>query len=185
MSVRSLRPEEIAEVEKVFGDGLDVTRCRIYEGSDFPNLIGRIGAFLRGKKPPDANAITVRNTSYFPRSLNTSDPKHELWLTDTGWLMHELTHQWQYQHDGIRYLLEAIFAPTYVYTPDGETHNDALKGASKAGKKFRDFNREQQGDIVRDYYWSTKLEPPEADRSGWDDYMQEVRTPVAKERPRT
>jgi len=185
MSVRSLRPEEIAEIEKVFGGGLDITRCRISEGSQFPNLVGRIGAFFRRTKPPDANAITVGNTSYFPRVLITDKPNDPGWLTDMGWLMHELTHQWQYQHDGIRYLFEAMFAPTYVYTPTGETHNDALKGSHKSGKTFRDFNREQQGDIVRDYYWSTKLEPPDADRSGWDDYMKEVRTPVAKERPRT
>jgi hypothetical protein len=183
MSVRSLRKEEIDEVEKVFGPGLDVTRCRVDEGSQFPNLIGRIGAFFRHTDPPEANAITVGNTSYFPRVLTTDKPDDKLWLTDMGWLIHELTHQWQYQHDGIRYLIEAILSPTYVYTPDGETHNTALKGFAKMDKKFRDFNREQQGDIVRDYFWSTKLEPPDADRSGWDSYIQEVRTPAKMEAP--
>jgi hypothetical protein len=180
MSTRSLRPEEIAEARQVFGDGLDYTRCRITEGSDFPNFIGRVGAFFRGAKPPEANAITVRDTTYFPRVLTTDKPTDNLWLTDIGWLMHELTHQWQYQHDGLRYLIEAIFAPTYVYTDPNERPNDALKRSSQAGKKFRDFNREQQGDIVRDYYWSLRLEPADADRSGWDPYLVELRVPPGK-----
>lgn len=180
MSIRSLRPEEIIEARLVFGDGLDYTRCRVFEGSEFPNFIGRVGAFFRGAKPPEANAITVRDTTYFPRVLTTNKPTDNLWLTDIGWLMHELTHQWQYQHDGLRYLIEAILRPIYVYTNPGERPNDALKRAQRAGKKFRDFNREQQGDIVRDYYWSLRLEPPDADRSGWDPYLVELRTPPSK-----
>lgn len=185
MTVRLLRPEELEQVKKVFGDGLDVDKVRINEGSDFPNFIGRVGAFFRGTKPPEHNAITVGNTCYFPITLKTDDPTDANWLRDMGWLMHELTHAWQYQHDGFRYLIEAIFSPTYVYVNPGETPNTSLKGFSKAGKKFRDFNREQQGDIVRDYFWSTQLDGPTADRSGWDEYLAEVRTPVIKERPRS
>ncbi len=177
MSIRALRPEEIAEARLVFGNGLDYTRCRVFERSEFPNFIGRVGAFFRGTQPPEANAITVRNTTYFPRVLTTNKPTENLWLTDIGWLMHELTHQWQFQHDGLRYLFEAIVAPTYVYTNPGERPNDALKRASQAGKKFRDFNREQQGDVVRDYYWSLRLEPADADRSGWDPFLTEIRVP--------
>ncbi len=180
MSIRALRPEEIIEARLVFGDGLDYTRCRVFERSELPNVIGRIGAFLRGAKPPEANAITVRNTTYFPRVLTTDQPTGNLWLTDIGWLMHELTHQWQYQHDGFRYLIEAILHSIYVYTAPNERPNDALKRYSQAGKKFRDFTREQQGDIVRDYYWSLRLEPPEADRSGWDPYLAELRVSPPK-----
>ena len=180
MSIRALRPEEIAEARLVFGDGLDYTRCRVFERSEFPNFIGRVGSFFRGTPPPEANAITVRNTTYFPRVLTTNNVTDRLWLTDIGWLMHELTHQWQFQHDGLRYLFEAIVAPTYVYTNPGERPNDALKRAGQAGKKFRDFNREQQGDVVRDYYWSLRLEPADADRSGWDPYLAEIRVPPGK-----
>ena len=180
MSIRSLRPAEIAEARLVFADGLDYTRCRVNEGSDFPNFIGRVGAFLRGGKPPEANAITVRDVTYFPRVLTTDKPTDNSWLTDIGWLMHELTHQWQYQHDGFRYLIEAILHSVYVYTAPGERPNDALKRYSLAGQKFRDFTREQQGDIVRDYYWSLRLEPADADRLGWDPYLIEIRMPPGK-----
>ena len=92
-----------------------------------------------------------------------------------GWLIHELTHQWQYQHIGIRYLIEAILAPTYVYAPPGQSPNEALKELSQAGKHFKDFNREQQADILRDYYDNLKRSQ---DVSGWDLYLQEVRTPA-------
>ena len=183
MSLRILCAEELAEVEKVFSVGLDVTRARINEGSSLPDWIGRIGAKLRGTAPPEHNAITLGNVSYFPVTLTTNDPTNSLWLRDMGWLMHELTHQWQYQHDGIIYLYQAVFqSPTYQYAPDGQSQDDALKGFSKAGKVFRDFNREQQGDIVRDYYFFLQQS---RDVSAWDTYLKELRElPAHKERLR-
>ncbi len=174
MSVRALNAIELAEVKAVFQDGLDLMRVRILEGSQFPNMVGRIGAFFRGTKPPEANAITLANTSYFPVSLTTANPDDPLWLRDMGWLMHELTHQWQFQHVGIGYLLQAILAPTYVYAPPGQSPNEALKDFSQAGKHFEAFNREQQGDIVRDYYFTVKQSQ---DVSGWAAFLAEVRTP--------
>ena len=48
MPIRALRAEELAEVEKVFSTGLDVTRVRINENASLPDLVGRIGAKLRG-----------------------------------------------------------------------------------------------------------------------------------------
>ena len=174
MSVRALNAVELAEVKSVFQSGLDLMRVRINEGSDFPNWIGRIGAFFRGTKPPEANAITVGNTSYFPVTLTTSNPDDPLWLRDVGWLMHELTHQWQFQQVGMGYLVQAILAPTYVYAPPGQSPNEALRDFCQAGKHFADFNREQQGDIVRDYYFNLKQNQ---DVSGWDAFLAEVRTP--------
>ncbi len=178
MPIRTLRAEELAEVDKVFGPGLDITRVRVNEGSALPNLIGRIGAALRGAKPPENNAITLMNTAYFPVILVTNNPQHPNWLRDMGWLMHELTHAWQYQHDGIIYLYQAVFqSPTYQYAPAGETVDGALKNFHQAGKVFRDFNREQQGDIVRDYYFYLKQN---ADVSAWEPYLKEVRLPPPK-----
>jgi hypothetical protein len=109
MPIRALRAEELAEVEKVFSTGLDVTRVRIHENASLPNWVGTIGAKLRGLPPPEHNAITLGNTCYFPVTLTTNDPANPLWLRDMGWLMHELTHAWQYQHDGIIYLYQAVF----------------------------------------------------------------------------
>jgi hypothetical protein len=183
MPIRVLRAEELAEVEKVFSTGLDVTRVRVNEDNSLPDWIGRVGAKLRGASPPEHNAITLGNTCYFPVTLTTNDPANSLWLRDMGWLMHELTHAWQYQHDGIIYLYQAIFkSTTYQYAPIGQSQDDALKGFSKAGKVFRDFNREQQGDIVRDYYFFLKQN---RDVTAWDTYLKDLHElPAHKERQR-
>lgn len=176
MAARTLRPDEQAVAQQIFQTGLDYTRVRISEGSQLPNQIGQIGAFLRGKPPPQANAITVGNTSYFPRDLTPDE-------IDIAWLMHELTHQWQYQHTGIIYLAQAILAPTYVYCNAGETPAAALTRCYSAGKTFASFNREQQGDIVRDYYFATKqaLDPAamQIALSAWAPYLQMLRQPKA------
>jgi hypothetical protein len=172
MAARTLRPDEQAIAQQIFQNGLNYARVRISEGSQIPNRIGQIGAFLRGKPAPQANAITVGNTSYFPRLL-TADQ------VDIAWLMHELTHQWQYQHTGMIYLAQAILAPTYVYCNAGETPAAALARCTSMGKTFASFNREQQGDIVRDYYFAMKqaLDPVAARGvlSAWEPYLRMLR----------
>ena len=167
MATRALNPIERAEVQAIFGAGLNLDRVRIREETPVGNWVGRIGAWLKRQPSPAANAITVGNVSYFPRTL-TGD------LTDMGWLIHELTHQWQYQQVGIQYLFQAIAAPTYVYEKAGQRPSDAVKELSEKGQKFSDFNREQQGNIVRDYYWALKQNE---DVSGWEKYLKEIRTP--------
>jgi hypothetical protein len=173
VAVRSLRPFEQAIAQQIFQNGLDYERIRINEGSQLPNRIGQLGALLRGKPAPQANAVTVGNTSYFPRELTSDD-------VDMGWLMHELTHQWQYQHVGIVYLAQAIVAPTYVYCNQGETPANALSRCSSEGKTFFSFNREQQGDIVRDYYFASKQALDSIAQlalSAWAPYLQALRKP--------
>ena len=170
MATRSLYPQELVEVQHIFGVGLDTARVIISEGNPLPNWVGRIGAFIKRCPAPVENAITVRDTSYFPREL-TAD------VTDVAWLIHELTHQWQYQHDGIRYLFEALRARTYVYTAPGETPSAALKRLWRENKKFRDFNREQQGDIIRDCYLAMKQPLAPQDLAAWEPYLREIREP--------
>ena len=174
MAVRTLRPDEQTVAQQIFENGLDLTSVLISEGSQIPNRIGLIGALLRGRPAPQANAVTVGNTSYFPRDLTSDD-------IDIGWLMHELTHQWQYQHVGMVYLAQAIAAPTYVYCNADETPTAALTRCSGEGKTFASFNREQQGDIVRDYYFASKqaLDPVAAQGvlSAWEPYLRVLRQP--------
>ncbi len=170
MPTRSLHPHELFEVQNVFRTGLDTARVVISEGDALPNWVGRIGAALKGQPPPKENAITVGNTSYFPRALTSS-------VTDLAWLIHELTHQWQYQHFGIRYLFEALRATTYVYANENESHDAALKRLWSENKKFSDFNREQQGDIVRDYFFALKQPPPYPDLAAWEPYLHDLRLP--------
>jgi hypothetical protein len=170
MSTRPLHPYELTEVQNVFRAGLDTARVRISEGDALPNWVGRIGAALKGQPPPKENAITIRNTSYFPRALTSS-------ISDLAWLIHELTHQWQYQHFGIRYLFEALRASTYVYANENEPHDIALKRLWNENKAFGDFNREQQGDIVRDYFFALKDPTSASDLTAWEPYLHDLRLP--------
>lgn len=172
MGTRMLNEIELTEVKLVFHNALDTNRVRVSENSSFTNALGRIGAFYRRTAAPTLNAATIGNTSFFPVQLVSNNPNDPNWLSHLGWLMHELTHQWQYQQFGIVYLFQAIIAPTYTYAPAGETPNQALMQFTQAGKRFGDFNREQQGDIVRDYYFSLKQG---RDVGSWDPYLMDVR----------
>lgn len=180
MPTRPLSPSEIAEARKVFGDGLDYDQARVAEGAYFPpNFIADIGAFFQGKKRTWDNAITVGNTAYFPRLLRTDPASLEAGeLVDIAWLMHELTHVWQFQQVGWRYLYETIRVQAqlgmeaYNYTGKHKSKKLAMRSAQQENKRFEDFNYEQQGDIVRDYYFALRAsDEPEA----WEPIVAGVR----------
>lgn len=85
---------------------------------------------------------------------------HTIFLPQTGrhtrenWplVMHELTHVYQYEHVGTRYLGEAIYM---LVKTKRDCYNygfvEGLRTAVVAGKRYRDYNREQQAMIVQDY----------------------------------
>jgi hypothetical protein len=68
-------------------------------------------------------------------------------------LVHELTHVYQYEKVGTRYMTEAIYMLI-------KTRRDCYQYGGTAGliqahqqqKRFADFNREQQAQIIQDYY---------------------------------
>lgn len=66
-------------------------------------------------------------------------------------LIHELVHVWQYEKLGAVYIPRALRAQ---YTSEGYNYGGvaALKNALIDGKGLLDFNFEQQGDIISDYY---------------------------------
>lgn len=85
-------------------------------------------------------------------------------------VLHELIHVFQYERAGSRYFAEALLAQQregYDYGgPAG------LLTARGQGKRLRNFNREQQAQIVQDYYLHL--------RHGWDvaafePYIEELR----------
>lgn len=63
-------------------------------------------------------------------------------------VVHELTHVAQYHKVGTVYMVEALHAQ---YVGEGYPYGDLSK-AIKNGKRFSDFNREQQATICEDYY---------------------------------
>jgi len=155
-SVRGLYAWEIQEARRVFGNQLNYEQARIHECSAWPDWIHHIGLRLQGQKPRSDthNAITLGNHIYFPVCLldHLVGPDDPLFYK-LGWLIHELTHIWQYQHLGWPYLFKALNVQlkegTKAYQFGGE---DGLHTRNSQGWKLSDFNLEQQGDIARSYY---------------------------------
>jgi hypothetical protein len=73
-------------------------------------------------------------------------------------LVHEIIHVYQYERAGSRYFAEALLGlheEGYGYGgPEG------LIAAAGKGKRFADFNREQQAQIAQDYLAALRLRAP-------------------------
>ena len=180
-NVRELTDFEIHEARQIFGDRLDYGRIRIFEGANLPNFLDDIGRFIKKMPPREENiknAITLGNYCFFGRTLKTdeiTDLDSELdanQLNEMSWLMHELTHAWQYQTKGWKYLWEALDAQiklgTKVYEFGGE---DNLRKEKERGRTLRDFNLEQQGSIVQKYYEKLKRKD---DTSAFAPFIQQI-----------
>jgi hypothetical protein len=175
---RRLYAWEIDEFKPVFGSSLDYGRVWIHECTSWPDLADRLGRRLKGMAPPgerDHNAVTLGNHCYFPVPL----PTHPLPLGDResyklDWLIHELTHAWQYQKLGWEYLWLAIRAQLkereLAYDFGGES---GLVKSHQKSIHFKKFNPEQQGNIVQSYYVRKR---GNQDVSAWEPFIEELRT---------
>ena len=111
-------------------------------------------------------AFTTWRTVNFPR--NGRHTRANLAI-----LVHELTHVYQYERVGSRYLGEAIYMliktkrACYDYG-----HVDGLCQAQAVGKRYKEYNREQQAQIVQDYFSCCQHG---LDVSAYEPFMQEVR----------
>ena len=124
---------------RIAGDRQYYWRVRIDEWS----LIAHYGAWdyrRRRKKKASGMAMTIYNTIHFSRRLETGAGED-----DMDWLIHELTHIAQHERLGGVFMVESLIA-------QGGQGYDYGGPPSLAGRNFSDFNREQQGDIAKDYY---------------------------------
>lgn len=153
--VRRLHAWEIQEAQRVFGPALDYEKIRIHECSGWTNTINRLGAWFRRQSSAGIdNAVTLGNHCYFPVRLPQElVSPGEAEFEKLPWLMHELTHTWQYQRMGWKYFFTAISAQIRIgssaYRYGGQ---QALLQIQLQGFLLSDFNLEQQGEIARDYY---------------------------------
>jgi hypothetical protein len=184
MPRRALSACELAEAQLVFGDGLDYTRAFVWENSPWPNWIADAGAALHRYKRNWNNAVTVGDTSYFPVTLRTTTEMLASGdLSDISWLMHELTHQWQFQRLGWNYLWRALQVQVgsglqgYNYQAHHPSKDEALRASRAEGKTLMHFNMEQQGDLARDYYITLKQGQ---DHSAWEPYIDELRSKLVR-----
>ncbi|HSF83873.1 MAG TPA: hypothetical protein VLA49_21770 [Anaerolineales bacterium] len=174
---RGMHPWEIEEFEPIFGNTLDYQRVRIVECTSWPNALDRLGRRLKGMPPPkenEHNAVTLGNTCYFPVRLPEELVPHgtaESYKID--WLVHELTHVWQFQQQGWLYLWRAVRAQlrdkAQAYDYGGE---DGLIKSRKKNKIFKQFNPEQQGNIVQAYYVRKRAGK---DTSSWQPFIDDLK----------
>ena len=152
---RPLTDEERALAEEIFGPGaLDLDAVRIT--SDGPFLEDR--------------PYVIGNTIHWPGDT-----------IDTAALAHELTHVYQFQQRGWVYLREAaVLQVKYeLWRRTGLGSNpydyggvEGLEQALEDGKTFGDFNVEQQGAIVEDY-WERRQNGQ--DTSAYDPFIEDLR----------
>jgi len=131
---RALKPEEIAELKKVFGDTIDYSQVQVTENMP--------GGLLGSDR-----AMAVGNSIYLPpgTSLQT--------------IVHELAHVWQYQNGGNTYLSRALEAQL---AGDGEGHMrgyDWEVGLEK-GKSWSQLSPEQQAHLIDEMYAAGYFDDP-------------------------
>ena len=88
-------------------------------------------------------------------------------------VVHELTHVYQYEKVGTRYLGEAIYM---LIKTKRDCYNyggiAGLTDACSVGICYRDFNREQQAKITQDYFYYCQLN---ADVTAFEPFITQVR----------
>ena len=91
-------------------------------------------------------------------------------------VVHELVHVYQFELVGSLYIWQALRAQrTAGYSYGG--WSQLVEDRSK-GKRFRDYNREQQGQIAQDYYGNVvEKDLPATDpiRQAYEPFMDELR----------
>ena len=132
-----LTGEEIAIITSVLGpNALRYEDIRVAEGGLF-DFIFKLNGNL---------AFATWHTVNMPRQGHHTRANRAI-------LVHELTHVYQYERVGTRYLGEAIYM---LIKTKRDCYNygaaAGLQSACDNGRTYRDFNREQQAQITQDYY---------------------------------
>lgn len=121
---RALTDAEITLLEPIYQSSVKLEKVRIKSG-------GLLTLTVPG--------ITIGNTISFPK--NSYDVTHR---RDKAMLIHEVCHVWQYQNFGLGYIPGSMWENT--------TQRDAYVINYDASKTFRDYDIEEQCEIVADYF---------------------------------
>lgn len=159
-NTRPLTAREKAVAQSVFADSIQYDKVRIDERA-------RIGT--RRYNICYVSFNTINNWGILSDEL----------------LIHELIHVWQYQRFGAVYIPRALAAQRTAegYNYGGTT---ALKKAIREHKKLWEFNYEQQGDIVADYFRIRSGYCPRWGTASWVDlhlysyFIKHLQEPITK-----
>ena len=134
---RGLTPGEIASAQTIFGDTIDYSAVTLSFAS--------IPTHIAAKSTTDTRSVTVGNTinldadCFVPGSSTLTDEGKSV-------LIHELTHVWQFQHQGWSYAAKAIYAQQ---TEPGGGYNWRIY--HDQGLDWDQWNPEAQAQAVQDY----------------------------------
>ena len=144
---RSLTRGEIAQASTVFGNSIRLAEVGVHRGKYvFFQLAD--------------TAMTPNGDIYFPEQVYKAD--FSLNVNDAAWLIHELTHRWQFEQ-GMWVRLRGAMRPPYDY---GD-----LTGSRRA---LVSFTLEQQASIVADYYYLSRGRNPTRGKGGIGDYRNVI-----------
>ena len=159
--MRSLYPWETAAARQVFGDHLAYDRVRIHEGATWTNWVNVLGRWLKRLPPPEPstnNALTLGHHCFFPVALPTALPAAGSPQDyAVGWLIHELTHTWQYDRLGWVYLYRALLAQFQLGDAAYTLPSPAdLLDKRAAGWTLLQLNGEAEAVLVSQYYYALR-----------------------------
>lgn len=124
---RALTDHERTVLKQVFRSSVALYNVRLVEGFS--------GLFSVNPRP-----FTLGNTIY----MKGDDPAANL---DT--VVHESTHVWQFQHAGVRYATDALWAQATISGQGEYVWEDE---ASRGRSRWLDFNREAQAQLVQNIW---------------------------------
>ena len=94
-------------------------------------------------------AVTPNGNIYFPGDTYREDfGSGHTYISDKAWFIHEMTHVWQYQ-TGVNVIAQGLLLQFIYY---GSFKLIDVYGYKDLSKPFSDYNIEQQGDLVAQYY---------------------------------
>jgi hypothetical protein len=131
---RPLTGDEAAQIASVYRGSLDIRPIRI--------IAGKAGLFTILQ--PQYPGAPARQFALGNRIYMQDTPASE-WIDV---LVHECGHVWQNQHDGTRYLAEALWAQNTYQWVERNAY-DWLEEKSKGRARWQDFNREAQAEFIQ------------------------------------
>jgi len=130
---RSLTTGEIALARQVFGNAINYDAVKIHDGSYMPFQ-------------PSQSGMTPNNDIYMRDCFQPDYSQGN--VDDQAFLIHEMTHVWQYQNKILNPVVEAVklnlkfkfnYSAAYAFQLDEK-------------KELTNYNMEQQASIVAEYF---------------------------------
>lgn len=152
---RPLTYGEYVDAEAVFGDAIDYTQVRIYEGDYWGSGDERVSKDVYS---------TFDGEIFVPENIYRDD--FSVSPTDKQYFLHEMTHVWQDQN-----YIDPLGEQVWEDQKKLGGLRDAVYVYELDGRDFLDYNKEQQGRIIEDYFLAASNRPwPGNEKIDVDDY---------------